>query len=29
VDRSQDAFDLENHCRSGAIFGMKPFLNPS
>jgi len=29
VDRSQDAYDLENHCRSGAIFGMKPVLNPS
>ena len=29
VDRSQDAFDLENHCRSGAIFQMKPTLNPN
>ena len=28
VDRSQDAYDLENHCRSGAIFGRKPLLNP-
>jgi len=28
VDRSQDAYDLENHCRKGAIFGRKPLLNP-
>jgi len=29
VDRSQDAYDLESHCRSGAIFGRKPLLNPT
>jgi len=28
VDRSQDAIDLEQHCRSGAIFGILPQLNP-
>ena len=28
VDRSQDAIDLEQHCRSGAIFGILPLLNP-
>jgi len=28
LDRSQDAYDLENHCRKGAIFGRKPLLNP-
>ena len=28
VDRSQDAIDLEKHCRSGAIFGILPLLNP-
>jgi len=29
VERSQDAYDLENYCRSGAIFNRKPTLNPS
>jgi hypothetical protein len=28
VERSQDAYDLANHCRSGAIFGVKPTFNP-
>jgi hypothetical protein len=28
VERSQDAHDLANHCRSGAIFGIKPTFNP-
>ena len=29
VECSQDAYDLENYCRSGAIFNRKPTLNPS
>ena len=28
VERSQDAHDLANHCRNGAIFGIKPTFNP-
>ena len=28
VDKLQDAIDLEGHCKSGAIFGTKPLLNP-
>ena len=28
VDKLQDAIDLEGHCKSGAIFGAKPLLNP-
>jgi hypothetical protein len=28
VDRSKDAIDLEQHCRSGAIFGTPPLFNP-
>jgi len=29
VDKSQDAYDLEMHCRRGAVFGVKPLLNPA
>lgn len=29
VDKSQDAYDLEMHCRKGSVFGSKPLLNPS
>ena len=29
VDKSQDAYDLEMHCRRGAVFGSKPLLNPA
>ena len=29
VDNFQDALDLEDHCKSGAIFGIKPFFYPS
>ena len=29
VDNFQDALDLEDHCKSGAIFGKKPFFYPS
>ncbi len=27
VENFQDALDLEGHCKRGAIFGQKPFLN--
>ena len=29
VDKSQDAYDLEMHCRRGVVFGSKPLLNPA
>ena len=29
VNRSQDAYDLERHCRNGALFGVMPTFNPS
>ena len=29
VDSSSEAFELENHCKSGNVFGQKPYLNPA
>jgi len=29
VDSSSEAFELENHCKSGDVFGQKPYLNPA
>ncbi len=29
VDSSSEAFELENHCKSGEVFGQKPYLNPA
>ena len=29
VEKCQDAYDLEMHCRRGAVFGSKPLLNPA
>jgi hypothetical protein len=29
VDSTADAFQLERQCRSGEVFGIKPYLNPA
>jgi hypothetical protein len=29
VGANKDAFSLERRCRSGAVFGVKPLLNPA